>query len=134
MQSARSSARRKSCGIYFRSDNCHRIFAAKPFIHATAINALQIPPESHPLNISSAIVYARSEREPALREQLLQVPGVEVHAATEDGKVIVTIEAENDRAAIDTYEAIGRIDGVLNVAMIFQQTESHPDQELEQCK
>ncbi|MDY0105681.1 MAG: chaperone NapD [Giesbergeria sp.] len=86
------------------------------------------------MNISSAIVYARSEREPALREQLLQVPGVEVHAATEDGKVIVTIEAENDRAAIDTYEAIGRIDGVLNVAMIFQQTESHPDQELEQCK
>ena len=90
--------------------------------------------ESNALNISSAIVYAKSDREPVLREQLLQVQGVEVHAATEDGKIIVTIEAENDRGAIDTYEAIGRLDGVLNVAMIFQQTESHPDQELVKCK
>ncbi len=86
------------------------------------------------MNISSAIVYAKSDREPVLREQLLQVQGVEVHASTEDGKIIVTIEAENDRDAIDTYEAIGRLDGVLNVAMIFQQTESHPDQQLEKCK
>ncbi len=86
------------------------------------------------MNISSAIVYAKPDREPVLREQLLQVQGVEVHAATEDGKIIVTIEAANDREAIDTYEAIGRLDGVLNIAMIFQQTESHPDQELVKCK
>ena len=57
-----------------------------------------------------------------------------MHAASEDGKIIVTIEAENDRAAIDVYEALGRIDDVLNIAMIFQQTESHPDQELVKCK
>ena len=86
------------------------------------------------MNISSAIVYAKSDREPDLRKQLLQVQGVEVHASTEDGKIIVTIEAENDRAAIDVYEALGRIDDVLNIAMIFQQTESHPDQELVKCK
>lgn len=90
--------------------------------------------ESHPLNISSAIVYARPGTDAVLRERLTQVQGVEVHAASEDGKIIVTIEAENDRAAIDVYEALGRIDDVLNVAMIFQQTESHPDQELVKCK
>lgn len=90
--------------------------------------------ESSILNISSAIVYARPGTDQVLREQLPQMPGVEVHAASEDGKIVVTIEAENDRAAIDLYEAIGRLDDVLNVAMIFQQTESHPDQELEQCK
>lgn len=86
------------------------------------------------MNISSAIVYARPDQGDALREQLLQVPGVEVHAASEDGKIIVTIEAENDHGAIDTYEAIARLDDVLNVAMIFQQTESHPDQEPVKCK
>lgn len=86
------------------------------------------------MNISSAIVYARPGTDQVLREQLPQLPGVEVHAASEDGKIIVTIEADNDRAAIDVYEAIGRMDDVLNVAMIFQQTESHPDQELVKCK
>lgn len=86
------------------------------------------------MNISSAIVYAKSEHDQALRMLLSQVPGVEVHASTDDGKMIITIETESDRSAVDIYEAIERMDGVLSVAMIFQQTESHPDQELMKCK
>jgi nitrate reductase NapD len=86
--------------------------------------------ESRILNISSAIVYAKSDQSLALRRRLSEVVGVEVHAATEDGKLVVTIESENDRSAVDTYEAIERMEGVLSVAMIFQQTEFHPEQEL----
>ncbi len=85
------------------------------------------------LNISSAIVYAKPGQQQALREHLSQLPGVEVHASTDDGKLVVTIESDNDRSAIDTYEAIERTDNVLSIAMIFQQTESNPDQELLKC-
>jgi len=85
------------------------------------------------LNISSAIVYAKPGQEQTLREQLSQLPGVEVHASNDDGKLVVTIESDNDRTAIDTYEAIERTDSVLSIAMIFQQTESNPDQELLKC-
>ena len=60
-----------------------------------------------PLNISSAIVYARPGTDAVLRERLTQVQGVEVHAASEDGKIIVTIEAEEQA----TYE---RVVDVLN--------------------
>ena len=86
------------------------------------------------LNISSAIVYARPGTDATVRAQLPHIPGVEVHAAAEDGRLVVTREAENDRGAMDTYEAIARMDDVLNIAMIFQQTETHPDQELAKCK
>ena len=86
------------------------------------------------MNISSAIVYAKSEHEQALRALLSQVPGVEVHASTDDGKMIITIETESDRTAVNIYEDIERMEGVLSIAMIFQQTESHPDQELMKCK
>ena len=86
------------------------------------------------MNISSAIVYAKSEHEQALRALLSLVPGVEVHASTDDGKMIITIETESDRTAVNLYEDIERMEGVLSVAMIFQQTESHPDQELMKCK
>lgn len=86
------------------------------------------------MNISSAIVYAKSEHDQALRTQLSQVPGVEVHASTDDGKMIITIETESDRTAVAIYEDIERMEGVLSIAMIFQQTESHPDQELMKCK
>lgn len=86
------------------------------------------------MNISSAIVYAKSEHDKALRTLLSQIPGVEVHASTDDGKMIITIETESDRTAVTIYEDIERMEGVLSVAMIFQQTESHPDQELMKCK
>lgn len=86
------------------------------------------------MNISSAIVYAKPAQDQILRTRLSQMAGVEVHAGTDDGKLIVTIESESDRTAVDTYEAIERMDCVLSVAMIFQQTESNPDQELLKCK
>ncbi len=86
------------------------------------------------MNISSAIVYVKPGQDQALRTLLSQVQGVEVHISTDDGKMIITIESENDRSAVDTYEAIERMNGVLSVAMIFQQTESNPDQELLKCK
>jgi nitrate reductase NapD len=90
--------------------------------------------EDRVLNISSAIVYVKAGQDQALRTLLTEVQGVEVHVSTDDGKMIITIESENDRSAVDTYGAIERMEGVLSVAMIFQQTESHPDQELLKCK
>lgn len=86
------------------------------------------------MNISSAIVYAKSGQDQALRLLLSEIQGVEVHITADDGKMIITIESENDRSAVDTYGAIERMEGVLSVAMIYQQTESHPDQELLKCK
>ena len=78
------------------------------------------------MNISSAIVYAKPMQDEALREQLCALDGVEVHASTDDGKIIVTLECANDLLAIDTYKAIEHLSGVLSVAMIFQQSESNP--------
>jgi nitrate reductase NapD len=86
------------------------------------------------MNISSAIVYSRPDQEGALRTQLAALTGIEVHAVTDDGKMVITIEADNDRAAVDTYETIERLPGVLSMAMIFQQSESNPEQELQLCK
>ncbi len=86
------------------------------------------------MNISSAIVYAKPLQEEALRALLGAMPGIEIHASTEDGKMIVTIESQDDHSAIDTYKAIEGLPGVLSVAMIFQQSESNPEQELTPCK
>lgn len=87
-------------------------------------------PKATDVNISSAIVYAKPGQDAAVRAHLSSLAGVEVHAASEDGKIIITLECDNDRGAMDQYEAIGRAEDVLNVAMVYQQTESHPDQEI----
>jgi nitrate reductase NapD len=86
------------------------------------------------MNISSAIVYAKPLHEARLLRQLKELPGVEIHANTEDGRLIVTLECDNDVQAVDLYKTIEHLPGALSVAMIFQQTESNPEQELVPCK
>ena len=82
------------------------------------------------MNISSLLVSARAERVMQVQNSLLTYAGVEVHAATDDGRMIVTIEAESDRAVADMFEKINRQPGVLSVSMVYHHYESDPDEEV----
>jgi nitrate reductase NapD len=82
------------------------------------------------MNISSVLVSTRPERAKSVECDLHTLAGVEVHAVTEEGRLIVTIEAESDRAVADTFEEINRQPGVLAVSMVYHQFESDPDREV----
>ncbi len=82
------------------------------------------------MNISSVLVSARPERVKQVQDGLLAFAGVEVHAATEEGRLIVTIEAESDRAVADMFETINQQPGVLSVSMVYHHNESDPDEEV----
>lgn len=82
------------------------------------------------MNISSAIVHARPGQAQAVHAGLATMAGVEVHAVSAEGKIIVTIETEDDRSNVATYECIGTLEGVMSAAMVYHQTESEPDKEI----
>jgi nitrate reductase NapD len=82
------------------------------------------------MNVSSVIVHARDGHSAAVQERLRRQTGIEIHAASPEGKLIVTIETESDRETIEAYERLGRTDGVLSAAMVYHQIESEPDQEI----
>ena len=84
-----------------------------------------------PMHISSLILHVKPDALVRLRGRLAAVAGVEVHAAAADGRMVVTLECEDYQVTQTTYETIERLDGVLSVAMIFQQTESDPDKEIQ---
>ena len=86
------------------------------------------------MNISSVVVYAEPTQLPAVEALLATLPGLQLHAQTPGGKLVVTIEAEDAATAANIYEAIERAEGVLSMALVFQQTESNPEQELAPCK
>lgn len=81
------------------------------------------------MNISSLIVDARPEALPSVQAALATMPGIEVHAATEAGKLIVTVETDGDADTTDSFGRIGAIPGVMSVAMVYHQFEANPDQE-----
>ncbi len=82
------------------------------------------------MNVSSLIVNAQVGQATAVQALLTQQAGVEVHAASPEGKLIVTIETDSDRETIAAYERISKTDGVLSAAMVYHQIESEPDQEI----
>lgn len=77
------------------------------------------------MNISGVIVHARPEQLAAVQEQLRQIVGVEVHAATEDGRLVVTVEDADDRMMADSVMNLHNIPGVLSAAMVYHQFEEN---------
>lgn len=70
------------------------------------------------MNISGVLVHARPEKLDAVKSHLSGLCGVEIHAATNDGRLVVTIE--NDTGTmIDTMSSLHDIDGVLSAALIY---------------
>jgi nitrate reductase NapD len=82
------------------------------------------------MNISSAIVHAHAANATAVQSRLTALAGVEVHGISPEGKLIVTIESIDDDSTLDTYTRIGQLEGVLAVAMIYNQSESEPEKEI----
>ena len=82
------------------------------------------------MNISSAIIHARPGNVAVVQAGLANLVGVEVHAISPEGKLIVTIEAEDEGSNAATYERIGQLDGVMSAAMVYHQTESEPEMEV----
>jgi len=82
------------------------------------------------MNISGVLIRARPENCEKLKQQLEQVEGVEVHATTDDGKLVVTVEASADTTTADTVYKLQDMPGVIAASMIYHHFED--DTELEQ--
>ncbi len=65
------------------------------------------------MNISSAIVHAQPGHAEVVRRALAAIAGVEIHAVSDEGKLIITIESPGDRETADTFEAISQMDHVM---------------------
>jgi nitrate reductase NapD len=82
------------------------------------------------MNISSLIVDVRPECLAGVQGTLLKWPGVEVHAATPQGKLIVTVETDAAASSTDAFARIAAVEGVMSVAMVYHQVEPELEQEI----
>lgn len=72
------------------------------------------------MNISSVVIRANPDKLDAVQAALRAMPGVEIHAATPDARLAVTLEDSSSGRAADTYLALHDIPGVLVVTLIYQ--------------
>jgi nitrate reductase NapD len=72
------------------------------------------------MNISSAILHIAPARLGEAREALLALSGLEIHAETPEGKMIVVLEDDDLESAANKYVALHGVPGVASVAMVYQ--------------
>ena len=84
------------------------------------------------MNIAGVLIHTRPGAMAAVRVRLEEIPGTVVHAETDDGRLIVTVEHDEDSVVADTVLGLHRLEGVLSAAMVYQQSEDPgPDNGLE---
>ncbi|WP_417910238.1 chaperone NapD [Candidatus Electronema sp. PJ] len=71
------------------------------------------------MNISGIVVHARPEHTVTLQQQLTALSGVTVHAAQDDGRMVITIEDTPEAVPAETLMQVQNLPGVLSAAMIY---------------
>ena len=78
---------------------------------------------SEEIHIAGIIVAATRVHAPKVRANLALLPKTIIHAAAEDGRMVVTLETTSTQATLDCMDAIRALPGVLNVALVYQHAE-----------
>jgi periplasmic nitrate reductase NapD len=77
-------------------------------------------PEIH---IAGIVIYANPQDMREIRSRIGLIPDAEVHAATDDGRIVVTLETDSTKRTLDYMDAIRVLQGVRNVALVYQHAE-----------
>lgn len=72
------------------------------------------------MNLASLVVHTLPADQQQISSQLLGLPGVEIHAATDDGRLVVTVDNDASQVTADTLKAIHETRGVISAAVTFQ--------------
>ncbi len=81
------------------------------------------------IHISSLVVHGRPEGLESIETAIDGLTGAEVHGASSQGKLVVTLETVSEGEMLTRIDAINRIEGVLSVALIFHQVDDPTDPE-----
>ncbi len=81
------------------------------------------------MNISSVLVHALPHALPEVQAALSALAGVEVHAVTDEGRLIVTIESDSLQGSSELFTQINQQPGVLSASMVYHQFEPDTDKE-----
>jgi nitrate reductase NapD len=80
------------------------------------------------MDISSVILRARPEKLVSVRNGLAALPGVEIHADADDGRLVLTIE-DRGEASAEVFMKLSELDGVLSASLVYQYCDDEPSGE-----
>ncbi|WP_112479217.1 chaperone NapD [Vibrio variabilis] len=79
------------------------------------------------VHISSLVVNCKAEHLEEVKSEIEKFDNAEIYGDSEEGKIVVVLETENQGFVTDTIDAINNLPNVLTCALVFHQIESGLD-------
>lgn len=78
-------------------------------------------PEQESINLVSMVMMTRPERLTGFKELIASVDGAEIHVASAEGKLVVTVEADDQRSLLQRIEVLQNLDGLVSSNLVYHQ-------------
>lgn len=78
------------------------------------------------MSISGLVLHIHPADAEGMRDRIGAIAGVEVHAVTGEGRVVITVDLPDDRAAADTFMELQNMAGVLSTALVYNHFDQDP--------
>ena len=75
------------------------------------------------MSICSLVVHTKPENINIVSERLSALDGVEIHAASEQGKLVVTVDHPDRQVCSDNIMAMQNLTGVLSASLVYEHFE-----------
>ncbi|HWR88471.1 MAG TPA: chaperone NapD [Acidiferrobacterales bacterium] len=76
------------------------------------------------MHIAGVLVQTRPEHIPQVRTRLDDIDGLEVHAVSPDGRIVVTVEGDGRKSVADTLFSLNAMQGVLSACLVYEHSET----------
>ncbi len=85
-------------------------------------------PQTHPetqdiISVCGVLVQVHPDKREATEVRMKQISGLEIHGASDDGKLVVTVETDSYKKTGDAISTLQYVEGVLSASMIYQHAE-----------
>ena len=75
------------------------------------------------MNICGCLVHVAQAKLPSARRQMERTDGVEIHAATDDGRLVVVVEDTDQARASEIIMGLHQIPGVISLSLNYHHFE-----------
>ena len=81
------------------------------------------------MHIAGVLVQTHPKHIPQIKTRLGAVAGLEVHAVSPDGRIVVTVEGDGRKSVADTLFSLNAMEDVLSACLVYEHSETESTNE-----
>lgn len=82
------------------------------------------PQQDNVISVCGVMVLIHPDKREATEAKMLEIEGLEIHGASEEGKLVITVQTDSYRETGDAITRLQHVPGILSISMIYQHAES----------